>query len=116
MTEELAIARERIRIATAVAILGVPERTVRDLALRGEIPGAAKIGGRWTFDLARLREYIRHREAATCQSARPQRAHSGVATSFGVVRRSADRTSSGRYGQTIQRLRNAAARKTEPAP
>jgi Helix-turn-helix domain len=81
MTGTLAIAGERITIGAAVGVLGVPERTVRDLALRGEIPGAAKIGGRWTFDLARLREYFRRQEAATCQSARPQRARSGASRS-----------------------------------
>lgn len=47
------IRRDRGTIDEAVAILGVSDRTVRDLALRGEPPGAAKIGRRWTFDLAR---------------------------------------------------------------
>src|SRR3954451_8890051 len=57
-------ALERVCIGIASAILGRGSRSVLDLAARGELPGAAKIGGRWTFDLAKLRAYVREREQA----------------------------------------------------
>jgi len=34
-----------------------PSRTIQDLAARGEIAGAAKLGRRWTFDLEKLRRF-----------------------------------------------------------
>ena len=55
-------ARERGTIDEAVAILGICARTVRHLALLGEFQGAAKIGRRWTFNLERLREYVKQKE------------------------------------------------------
>ena len=39
------------------------------MALQGVIPRAAKIGRRWTFDVAALRGWIREREIASCPSA-----------------------------------------------
>ncbi len=56
---------ERVRAHVAAGILGVEVRTVQALAARGEVPGAAKIGGLWTFDEAALRNWIRER--TTCQ-------------------------------------------------
>src|SRR5262249_1759055 len=53
--------RERGSANEAAEILGVPVRTVRAHASRGELPGAGKIGGRWTFDLIKLRQYVRRR-------------------------------------------------------
>jgi hypothetical protein len=47
---------ERIAIAEASAILGRPVRTVSDMAARGLLPMAAKIGSRWTFVEAALRQ------------------------------------------------------------
>lgn len=48
---------ERIRAHHAATILGVELRTVQALAARGELPGAAKIGGLWTFDESALRRF-----------------------------------------------------------
>ncbi|MEN6538746.1 MAG: GIY-YIG nuclease family protein, partial [Mizugakiibacter sp.] len=48
---------ERIRADAAAGILGVEVRTVQALAARGEVPGAAKIGGLWTFDESALRSF-----------------------------------------------------------
>lgn len=56
-----AIAFERIRADAAASILGVELRTVQALAARGEVPGAAKIGGVWTFDESALRSWIKER-------------------------------------------------------
>lgn len=52
---------ERIRSDQAAAILGIATRNVQAMALRGELPNAAKIGGVWTFDEAALRGYIAER-------------------------------------------------------
>ncbi len=50
---------ERGEIYDAIAILGLKKRTVEALAARGELPGAAKLANRWTFDLGMLRAYVR---------------------------------------------------------
>jgi hypothetical protein len=52
----------RIQSATAARILGVSQRSVEGLALRGELPGAARIGGVWTFDTERLVAFVKQRE------------------------------------------------------
>jgi hypothetical protein len=52
----------RIQSAAAARILGVSRRSVQGLALRGELPGAARIGGVWTFDAERLTAFVRQRE------------------------------------------------------
>ncbi|MGO4670657.1 helix-turn-helix domain-containing protein [Bosea sp. 2RAB26] len=52
---------ERMRSEAAAAILGVGRRIIQSMALRGELPGAAKIGGLWTFDEEALGSYIRER-------------------------------------------------------
>jgi hypothetical protein len=52
----------RIQSATAARILGVSQRSVQGLALRGELPGAARIGGVWTFDTERLTTFVKQRE------------------------------------------------------
>jgi len=44
---------ERTNIAGAMAITGMKRRSLQDLAIRGEIPGAAKMG-RGSFLSARL--------------------------------------------------------------
>lgn len=41
---------ERIRADAVAAITGLSTRAVQSLALRGIIPGAARLGRRWTFD------------------------------------------------------------------
>ena len=52
----------RIQSAAAARILGVSQRSVQELALRGELPGAARIGGVWTFDAGRLAAFVSQRE------------------------------------------------------
>jgi hypothetical protein len=46
---------ERVRIREASLITGLDIRTLQEKAARGEIPGAEKPFGRWTFDVAQLR-------------------------------------------------------------
>ena len=55
--------------AWATKALGVPRRTVQDMAAKGEIPGAALIRRRWTFDKAKLRRFIKDKEAEVARRA-----------------------------------------------
>jgi hypothetical protein len=47
---------ERCKIREASLITGLDIRTLQEKAARGEIPGAEKPFGRWTFDIAKLRQ------------------------------------------------------------
>lgn len=59
---------ERIQSAAAADMTGLKLRQVQSLALRGLIPGAAKLESLWTFDIAKLRRWITHRESETCRT------------------------------------------------
>jgi hypothetical protein len=47
---------ERCKIREASLITGLDIRTLQEKAARGDIPGAEKPFGRWTFDIAKLRQ------------------------------------------------------------
>ena len=57
---------ERCLIPEAAEITGLPQRTLIDFCAKGRIPGAAKLGRRWTLNVVKLRAWIREREDATC--------------------------------------------------
>jgi excisionase family DNA binding protein len=103
---------ERGTAKQAATILGVPTRTIQDLAARGEIPGAAKLGRRWTFDLEKLRRLVRQKERETWQHANRQPDVSGGAKLFGAGSRFAGENLDGRFTQVTRRLRGRA---TKPA-
>ena len=102
---------ERGTAKQAAAILGVPTRTIQDLATRGEIPGAAKLGRRWTFDLEKLRRLLKQKERETWQHANRQPDVSGGAKLFGGGFRFAGENSDGRFTQVIRRLRGRNTRR-----
>jgi excisionase family DNA binding protein len=54
--------RERIQSPVVASILGVTTNTVRDMAARGELPTAARIGRRWTFNEAAIRRWLQQQE------------------------------------------------------
>jgi phage terminase Nu1 subunit (DNA packaging protein) len=54
---------KRIKTKDAADMLGVTPRTVQALAGKGELPGAARIGGLWTFDPKKLAKFIAEKEA-----------------------------------------------------
>ena len=54
----------RIQSRAAADMTGLSVRAIQDMAARGDVPGAAKLGSRWTFDYDRLRALIAEREAA----------------------------------------------------
>lgn len=107
---------ERITMAAACAITGKKPRALRTMCIGGQVPGAVKIGGEWTFDEARLRAWIgilEKQQAAKCQSAvqRPRPIASGRTVPFGGGKRSAAKNADGPYEQTIQGLlRNGSKR------
>ena len=77
-TSEAARKPERVRARAASLICGLPVRTVQHLAAQGVIPGAAKLGGQWTFDEVTLRAWIRRREAERCRTYISEARHGGV--------------------------------------
>jgi len=98
--------RERGDIFDAVAILGLPIRTVEAMAARGDIPGAAKIGRRWTFDLGVLRSFVKQQERETWQrNEKPLPVAIGGKVSSGAVSKSTAEISGGRFTQITRRLR-----------
>jgi hypothetical protein len=99
-----------------MACLGLPARTIRAMAARGEIPGAAKFGAIWTFSIVKLDEYVSQKEREAWQnSARHRQVVSGgTASSMGGYKPAA-KTSNGRYELTIQKLRQVAVRRSEIA-
>lgn len=55
---------ERCKTRQAAEITGLDIRTLQEKAARGEIPGAEKPFGRWTFDVAALRRLKGRRPCA----------------------------------------------------
>ena len=81
MAREAAVPKERGAIDDAIAILGLKQRHIQAMAAKGELPGAAKFGNRWTFDLEQLRSYVRGEQER--QWAENNRRHHAAAS--GVV-------------------------------
>ncbi len=108
---------ERGGIDDAVAILGLKKRTVEAMAQRCQLPGAAKLANRWTFDLELLRSYVRDevkRQWAE-NTRRPQEAASGVAipSTAGLGLKVA--SSHGRFAQVTRSLRQRGAKQAKTA-
>ncbi len=59
---------ERCRIGPALGITGLGQRQMQAMSARGEIPGAAKLGGTWTYDIRKLRQWVREKETLICQA------------------------------------------------
>jgi hypothetical protein len=94
---------ERGTSQQAAAILGVKSRKLQAMSARGEIPGAAKLGRQWTYDLPKLRQFIDQQEKITCQGSakRPPDAI-GAAISSGRKLEGVGAFSAGRLRQMIQ--------------
>ena len=103
---------ERITAKQAAAILGLKPRKLQAMSARGEIPGAAKLGRQWTYDLAKLRRFVEQREQA-CQNEKPRPDATGATKSFGAKSRLKGSASGGRLGQMIQQSQKRAARRAK---
>lgn len=69
----------RVPLRQAVLVTGVPLRTLQDMAARGHLPGAVKIGSRWKIDLVKLTQWINQQEAKQCLTTYTSEAPSGGA-------------------------------------
>lgn len=58
---------DRVRTATIAKMTGLSVRKVQEMALSGKLPGAAKLGGTWTFDPNKVEAWIRDEEAAVAR-------------------------------------------------
>jgi Helix-turn-helix domain len=103
---------ERGTVKVAAAILGLPPRTVQDLAARGEIAGAAKFGRRWTFDLGKLRRLVQAKERQTWRNAKHRPDATGAPALSTAGLKFVGETSDSRFTQVTRRLR---ARATKPS-
>lgn len=68
MSEAKTLECERIRASDVAKITSLSIRKVQELAVTGKMPGAAKLGGVWTFDPARVRRWIKEQEDACLES------------------------------------------------
>ncbi|MGG5812569.1 helix-turn-helix domain-containing protein [Falsiroseomonas sp. CW058] len=72
---------ERIRPPAVSEITSLSVRKVQEMAAAGKIPGAAKLGGSWTFDPVKLRDWIAQQESLACRAtSMRERASSGGAS------------------------------------
>lgn len=58
-----------IQSPAAAFILGVSVRQVQNMAARGLLPSAAKMGSVWTFRRGAIQDYRRQKEREACQQA-----------------------------------------------
>ena len=58
-----------IQAPIAASILGVSIRQVQNMAARGLLPSAAKIGSVWTFRRGAILDYRRQKEREACRQA-----------------------------------------------
>ena len=103
---------ERIQTPRAAEITGLSIRTIQHLACGGKIPGAAMLGGRWTFDPEQLRRWIKNQEEEACQNAHrlPVTRTSTKSETLGISRsRSAASKYVKAYEQRIKRKPASAA-------
>ena len=90
---------ERCKIREAHLITGLDIRTLQEKAARGEIPGAEKPFGRWTFDIAKLRQ-LRSKGRLCAVSIR------GMGYT-GRVSKSGDMNIASAYERALRPMRNA---------
>lgn len=58
----------RIRPRDVARITSLSVRKIQEMAAQGRIPGAAKLGGVWTFDPTQIQAWIRGEERLACQT------------------------------------------------
>ena len=106
---------DRIRIERAGQILGLSIRTVQKMSQCGELPGAALMGRRWTYNEDKLHGYVRNKERETCQQSQRQKRHQPDAirrTAFSTTGlRSTANDSEDRYSQAIRSAQSNSAKR-----
>jgi hypothetical protein len=71
------VGAERIRPTEVARLTSLSLRQIQSMAVAGRIPGAAKLGGVWTFDPDKIAAWVRaaEREALRSGSAGFRRVH-----------------------------------------
>src|SRR5262249_46563872 len=108
----LLVDAERGTTSKAAAILGLKPRKLQMMTKRGAIPGAAKLGRQWTFDLARLRRFVEQQEQA-CQNEKLRPDAIGAVEFSGVKFRLKGSVLGGRLGQMIQQSQRRVGRRAK---
>jgi hypothetical protein len=102
---KVGIGAGRVKIERAVEILGLATRTVQKMSQRGELPGAALMGRRWTYNEGKLHDYVRNQERESWQQSQRRkklRPDATGRTAFSITGlRSAAGDSEDRYSQAI---------------
>jgi len=98
---------ERVRVAAVARITSLSPRKVQELAVVGRIPSAAKLGGVWTFDPARVRAWIREQERRCLAS---QEISTREVTSGGDVSKLPDASIDEAYARLIPAKRRGASK------
>jgi hypothetical protein len=100
----------RIKIERAVEILGLAKRTVQKMSQRGDLPGAALMGRRWTYNEDKLHGYVRNMERATWHGrSKRLRAATGKTAFCTTGLRSTANDSEDRYSQAIRSAQSNSA-------
>src|ERR1700722_17693462 len=73
----------RIRPSEVARITSLSMRQIQSMAASGKIPGAAKLGGVWTFDPSQISAWVRKAENEACR--RPATTYTSAATYGGAV-------------------------------
>jgi hypothetical protein len=71
---------ERVKVADAIAITGLGQRKLQQMAAAGQVPGAARppTFRVWTFDLVELRAWVANWDVPRAATAPRPRAHIGT--------------------------------------
>ncbi|MGI9484839.1 MAG: helix-turn-helix transcriptional regulator [Geminicoccaceae bacterium] len=77
--------KTRIQTPRVAQLTGLSIRCIQLMAARGEVPSAAQLGRRWTFDEKRIVEWVAQRESDACQ-----KTSTSVERSGGVASKSPD--------------------------
>jgi hypothetical protein len=103
---------DRITIERAGDILGLATRTVQKMSQRGQLPGAALMGRRWTYDEDKLHGYVRNQERAVWLGrSKHRQGVIGKTVSSTVASRSTAKPTDDLYSRVIQKSRDAVAQR-----
>src|SRR6185295_3672203 len=112
---------KRVKMAEALPLIGKAERVAQQMAEAGEIPGAVKIRGEWTFNLRKLLGWIEDLERQQCASrkinaaVKPRPTPNGTVTSFTAAKGSTENSGAGRYERAMSRLAGNGSKKRSRA-
>jgi Helix-turn-helix domain len=98
----------RVRPTMVAQMTSLSVRKVQEMAAAGQIPGAAKIGGVWTFDPDKVLAWTEHKKRLTCRASRET--YTDAATSGGAASRLPAPSIDAAYSRLIQGKRRGASK------